>query len=138
MLKQPRKFKFKKEQKGRIKGFELSKTSNRLYFGLYGLKILNSGYITSNQIEATRQIINRTLKRQGKIWIRFFPDKPITKKPLETRMGKGKGNVNHWVARIKNGKILFEISGVSKELAYSALLLGAAKLPFKTKIIIRN
>jgi large subunit ribosomal protein L16 len=133
---QPKRVKFRKQQKGRIKG--LAGRGHTIAFGSFGLKSLESGRITSRQIEACRITISRTLKREGKIWIRIFPDKPITKKPAEVRMGKGKGAPEYWVAKIKPGTILFEIDGVSKELAARALKLAAYKLPVSTKFVVRR
>lgn len=133
---QPKRVKFRKQQKGRIKG--LAGRGHTIAFGSFGLKSLESGRITSRQIEACRITISRTLKREGKIWIRIFPDKPITKKPAEVRMGKGKGAPEYWVAKIKPGTIMFEIDGVSKELAARALKLAAYKLPVSTKFVVRR
>ncbi|ABF14331.1 50S ribosomal protein L16 [Candidatus Palibaumannia cicadellinicola] len=126
---QPKRTKFRKMQKGRNRGLALDTNVN---FGTFGLKAVDRGRLTARQIEAARRTITRAIKRQGKIWIRIFPDKPITEKPLEVRMGKGKGNVENWVALIKPGKILYEIDGVTEELAREALRLAAAKLPMKT------
>ncbi|EAY30191.1 50S ribosomal protein L16 [Microscilla marina] len=133
---QPKRVKFRKQQKGRIKG--LAGRGHTIAFGTFGLKSLESGRITSRQIEACRITISRTLKREGKIWIRIFPDKPITKKPAEVRMGKGKGAPEYWVAKVKPGTIMFEIDGVSKELAARALKLAAYKLPVSTKFVVRR
>jgi len=133
MLLQPKKIKYKKSRKGRLPKFEYR--SNTLEFGVFGLKALESGCISARQIEAARQAINRKIKRSGRVWVRIFPDLPITSKPIEVRMGKGKGAVSHWVARVGGGRILFEIDGISKKLAISALYTGAAKLPIKTLII---
>lgn len=133
MLLQPKKTKFKKLHKNKLKKLEYS--ANSLGFGSIGLQALNSGCISSRQIEATRQAINRKLKRTGKIWIKIFPHISITAKPIEVRMGKGKGAVKHWVAKVKKGTVLFEIDGVPKKLAIAAFHTGSAKLPIKTKII---
>ncbi|AKZ65879.1 50S ribosomal protein L16 [Candidatus Palibaumannia cicadellinicola] len=129
---QPKRTKFRKMQKSRNRGFTLNSNIN---FGTFGLKAINRGYLTARQIEAARRAITRAVKRQGKIWIRIFPDKPITEKPLEVRMGKGKGNVEHWVAVIKPGKILYEIDGVTEELARAAFKLATAKLPILTTFV---
>jgi len=133
---QPKRVKFRKQQKGRIKG--LAGRGHTIAFGTFGIKSLECGRITSRQIEACRITISRTLKREGKIWIRIFPDKPITKKPAEVRMGKGKGAPEYWVARVKPGTIMFEIDGVSKEIAARALKLAAYKLPVSTKFVMRT
>jgi len=133
---QPKRVKFRKQQKGRIRG--LAGRGHTIAFGSFGLKSLERGRITSRQIEACRITISRTLKREGKIWIRIFPDKPITKKPAEVRMGKGKGAPEYWVAKVKPGTIMFEIDGVSKELAARALQLAAYKLPVSTKFVVRR
>jgi len=130
---QPRQTKFRKQQKMRNRGLALR--GNQLNFGKFGLKSTSRGRITSRQIESARRAINHYLKRGGKVWIRIFPDKPITEKPLEVRMGKGKGNVEYWIAQIKPGKILYEIEGVSKELAKEALKRGGAKLPVLTTFV---
>lgn len=129
---QPKRTKFRKQFKGRNRGIATS--GNRVSFGEYGLKAITRGRITARQIEAARRALTRHIKRGGKVWIRIFPDKPITKKPLEVRQGKGKGNVEYWVAEIKPGSMLFEMEGVSAELAQEALTLAAAKLPVITKI----
>jgi len=132
----PKRTKFRKMQKGRIKGN--ASRGTRINFGDFGLKSMEPGRITSRQIEAARVAMTRRMKRVGKVWIRIFPDKPITKKPAETRMGKGKGSPEFWVAVIRPGRILFEIGGgVDEELAREALRLAAHKLPVKTKFIIR-
>ena len=133
---QPKRVKFRKKQKGRIRG--IAGRGHTIAFGSFGLKSLERGRITSRQIEACRITISRTLKREGKIWIRIFPDKPITKKPAEVRMGKGKGAPEYWVAKVKPGTIMFEIDGVSKELAARALQLAAYKLPVSTKFVVRR
>ncbi|WHL25298.1 MAG: 50S ribosomal protein L16 [Candidatus Blochmannia vicinus] len=129
---QPKNTKFRKMHKGRNRGII---TNDSISFGKFALKATSRGRLKSCQIEAARRAISRAIKRQGQIWIRVFPDKPITKKPLEVRMGKGKGNVEYWVTLIQPGKILYEINGVPKELAYSAFKLGASKLPIKTTLI---
>ena len=131
----PKKVKYRKMQKGRMKG-KAHKGSN-LNFGDFGLKTLEPGYITDRQIEAARVAMTRHVKRGGKIWIRMFPDKPITKKPAETRMGKGKGAPDHWVAVVRPGRILYEIQGVEESLAREAFALAAQKLPVKTKFVTR-
>ncbi len=127
---QPKRTKFRKQHKGRNRGLALA--GNRVSFGEFGLKALEHGRLTARQIEAARRAITRSVKRGGKIWIRIFPDKPITKKPLEVRMGKGKGNVEYWVALVQPGRMLYEIEGVSEELAREAFRLAAAKLPVRT------
>ncbi len=132
---QPKRTKFRKMFKGRIKGNAKGGTS--LNFGGYGLKALEPERVTSRQIEATRRAITRHMKRQGRVWIRIFPDVPVTKKPTEVRMGKGKGSVEFWAAKVKPGRIMFEIDGVSDAVARQALTLGAAKLPIKTRIVRR-
>jgi large subunit ribosomal protein L16 len=131
---QPKRTKFRKAQKGRMKG--LSQRGNQLSNGMFGIKSLDSKFLTSRQIEAARIAATRYMKRQGQLWIKIFPDKPITKKPLEVRMGKGKGAPEYFVAVVKPGRILFEISGVTFEIAKEALRLAAQKLPVKTKFII--
>ena len=133
---QPKKVKYRKQQKGRMKG--ISWRGSELAFGSFGIKSLDTKWVTARQIEAARQAITRYTKRQGKVWIRIFPDKPVTKKPAEVRMGKGKGDVDHYVARVTPGRILFEVEGVSKEVAQEALRLGAQKLPVRTKFIVRR
>ncbi|MGA1343076.1 MAG: 50S ribosomal protein L16 [Hyphomonas sp.] len=134
-MRQPKRTKFRKAFKGRISG--ISKGGTSLAFGEFGLKALEPERVTARQIEATRRAITREMKRQGKVWIRVFPDVPVTAKPIEVRMGKGKGAVDRWVARVAPGRILFEIDGVSEETARLALSLGAAKLPIKTKVVKR-
>lgn len=129
---QPKKTKFRKVQKGRNRGMIHNMEIN---FGIFGLKAIDRGRITSRQIEAARRAMTKAIKRQGKIWIRIFPDKPITQKPLEVRMGKGKGNVEYWVSLVQPGKILYEIDGVSEELAREAFKLASAKLPVKSIFI---
>ena len=133
---QPKRTKFRKMFKGRNTG--LAQRGSTVAFGQYGLKSLSRGRMTARQIEAARRTITRKVKRGGKIWIRVFPDKPITNKPLEVRMGKGKGPVEYWVCEVKPGKMLYEIEGVSEELAREAFALAAAKLPFKTTIVKRT
>ncbi len=133
---QPKKTKFRKQQKGRNRG--MANSGNKVSFGEYGLKATTRGRITARQIEAARRAITRHVKRGGKLWIRIFPDKPISTKPLEVRMGKGKGNVEYWVAQIKPGKMLYEIEGVSEELAREAFELAAAKLPVQTTFTSRT
>lgn len=133
---QPKRTKFRKVHKGRNRGLALRGSS--VAFGSIALKSTERGRLTARQIEAARRAITRRVKRGGKIWIRVFPDKPITQKPLEVRMGKGKGNVEYWVAEIQPGKILYEIEGVPEELAREAFALGAAKLPLKTVIVTRT
>jgi large subunit ribosomal protein L16 len=131
----PKKVKFRKQQKGKRRGKAWRGSS--LSFGEYGLKVMECGYITDRQIEASRIAMTRFIKRGGKIWLRLFPDKPITKKPAEVRMGSGKGPLDHWVAVVKPGKILFEMEGVSQELAEEAMRLASHKLPLKTKFVMR-
>ena len=132
----PKKVKRRKVQKGRMKG--MSNRSNKVAYGTYGLKALESGWITSRQIEATRISISRRVRKLGKMWIRIFPDKPITKKPAETRMGKGKGSPEYWVAVVKPGRILYEIDGVPEEIAQEAFRLCSHKLSLKTKMVSRR
>ena len=132
----PKRTKFRKMQKGRMKGTAWRGSS--VSFGDFGLQATECGWITSRQIEATRVAITRKMKRMGKVWIRVYPDKSITLKPAETRMGKGKGNPEYWVAVVKPGRVLFEINGVTEDLAKEAFRLGAAKLPFKTRLISRE
>jgi large subunit ribosomal protein L16 len=131
----PKKVKYRKQQKGRMRG--LAHKGDKLNFGDFGLKTLDPGWITDRQIEAARIAMTRHVKRGGKIWIRMFPDKPITKKPAETRMGKGKGAPDHWVAVVRPGRILYEIQGVEESLAREAFALAAQKLPVKTKFVTR-
>jgi large subunit ribosomal protein L16 len=132
---QPKRTKYRKQQKGRNKG--VAQRGNRVAFGTFGLKCLDSGRITNRQIESARIAMTRNMKREGKVWIRIFPDKPITSKPLEVRMGKGKGNLDHYVALVQPGRIMFEIDGVSQEVAEESLRLAAQKLPVHTKIVTR-
>ena len=131
---QPKRTKFRKVQKGRMKGN--SGRGHQLSNGTFGIKSLDSKFITSRQIEAARIAATRYMKREGQLWIKIFPDKPITKKPLEVRMGKGKGNVEYWAAVVKPGRILFEVAGVPADVAKEALRLAAQKLPVKTKFVI--
>ena len=133
---QPKRTKFRKQFKGRNRG--LATTGNAVSFGEYGLKATGRGRITARQIEAARRAMTRHIKRGGKIWIRIFPDKPITKKPLEVRMGKGKGNVEYWVSQIQPGRMLYEMEGVSEEIAREAFKLAAAKLPVQTTFVART
>lgn len=133
---QPKRTKFRKQQKGRNYG--LASRGNAVSFGEYGLKAVTRGPITARQIEAGRRAINRHVKRGGKVWIRVFPDKPITAKPLEVRQGKGKGNVDHWAFPVQPGRVLYEIEGVSEELAREAFRRAAAKLPVKTTFVQRT
>ncbi len=133
---QPKRTKFRKQHKGRNNGVAVRGSS--VSFGEYGLKSTTRGRITARQIEAARRTISRHVKRTGKMWIRIFPDKPITKKPLEVRMGKGKGSVEFWVANVKPGTMLYEIQGVPEELAREAFTLAAAKLPVKTTFVART
>ena len=133
---QPKRMKFRKMQKGRNRG--LANRGSKVSFGEFGLKATGRGRITARQIEAARRTMTRHIKRGGKIWIRVFPDKPITQKPLEVRMGKGKGSVEYWVAQIQPGKVLYEMEGVSEELAREAFALAAAKLPVSTTFVTRT
>lgn len=133
---QPRKVKRRRVQKGRIKG--LAQRGSTISFGSFGIKALEMGRITSRQIEAARIAMTRRMKREGQVWIRIFPDTPITNKPAEVRMGKGKGALDHWVCKIKPGRILYEIDGVDVEVAKEALRLGAQKLPMKCKFVTRK
>lgn len=135
-MRQPKKRKFRKDFKGRNTGLALR--GNKVSFGEFGMKSIERGRLTARQIEAARRAIARHVKRVGKLYIPVFPDKPITAKPLEVRQGKGKGNVEYWVAEVKPGKVLFEIEGVSEELARSAFALAAAKLPFKVIFVKRT
>ncbi|MGE0386748.1 MAG: 50S ribosomal protein L16 [Gammaproteobacteria bacterium] len=133
---QPKQTKFRKQMKGRNRG--LATSGGYVAFGEYGLKTLERGRVTARQIEAARRALTRHVKRGGKIWIRVFPDKPITRKPLEVRMGSGKGNVEYWVAEVKPGKVLYEMAGVTEEAAREAFRLAAAKLPVKTGFATRK
>ena len=133
---QPKRTKFRKQFKGRISG--ASKGGTTLNFGAYGLKALEPERVTARQIEAARRAITRHMKRAGRVWIRIFPDKPITQKPLEVRQGTGKGNVEYWVAQIQPGKMLYEMEGVSEDVAREAFRLAAAKLPVSTRVVTRT
>ena len=133
---QPKRTKFRKQMKGRNRG--LAQVGNRVSFGEFGLKATTSGFITARQIEAARRAITRYVKRGGKLWIRVFPDKPITKKPVEVRMGKGKGGVEYWVAAVQPGRVLYEIQGVPEESAREAFRLAAAKLAVRTTFVSRS
>ncbi len=133
---QPKRTKFRKQFKLRNRG--VASRGNKVSFGEYGLKSTERGRLTARQIEAGRRALTREMKRAGKVYIRVFPDKPITKKPLEVRMGKGKGSVEYWVAQIQPGRMLFEVEGVSEEVARAGFALAAAKLPFKTTIVTRT
>ena len=132
----PKKMKFRKQHKGRIRG--VAQCGNHLAFGDYGLMAAEGGSITARQIEAARIALTRETKRGGQVWIKIFPDVPVTKKPAEVRMGKGKGAVDHYAAKVQAGRMLYEIVGIEKKLAISALELAAAKLPIKTKLIIKT
>ena len=132
----PKKVKYRKRHRGRMKG--RAKGGDRLSFGDFGLQALEPGWITARQIEAARIAITRRIKRQGKVWIRIFPDKPFTKKPLETRMGKGKGSPEGWVAVVKPGRVMYELEGVDPELAKEAMRLASHKLPIKVKFVSRH
>jgi large subunit ribosomal protein L16 len=133
---QPKKTKFRKMQKGRMKGN--AQRGHQLAFGSFGIKALEETWITSRQIEAARIAVTRYMKRQGQVWIRIFPDKPVTSKPAEVRMGKGKGAPDYWAAVVRPGRVLFECEGVSQEIAQEALRLAAQKLPIKTKFVVRR
>ncbi len=133
---QPKRTKFRKQQKGRNRG--LAQRGSRVSFGEYGLKAIGRGRLTARQIEAARRAMTRHVRRGGKIWIRVFPDKPITKKPLEVRQGKGKGAVEYWVSQIQPGRMLYEMEGVSEDVARKAFALAAAKIPFATKVVRRT
>lgn len=132
----PKRVKYRKAHRGRRKG--KASRGNKINFGEYGLQALESSWVTSRQIEAARRAIVRHVRRRGKLWIRVFPDKPVTKKPAETRMGSGKGSVDHWVAVVKPGRILFEIAGVREEAAREAMRLASHKLPMKTQFIAKT
>ena len=132
----PKRVKYRKAQRGRMRGLALR--GSTLAFGEYGLKALEPGWVTNRQIEAARVALTRSLKRGGKVWIRIFPDKPITKKPAETRMGKGKGSPEGWVAVVKPGRVLFELEGVSREIAEKAMALAAAKISVRSKFLARE
>ena len=133
---QPKRVKYRKQQKGKIRGN--ATRGNTVAFGDYGLQTLDAGWITNRQIEAARVAMTRHIKRGGKVWIRIFPDKPITSKPAETRMGKGKGNPEGWVAVVKPGRVMFELEGVEESVARRAMELAAAKLPVKTRFLARE
>lgn len=133
---QPKRTKFRKQQKGRNRG--MAHRANQVSFGEYGLKAVDRGRVTARQIEAARRAMTRHIKRGGKIWIRIFPDVPVTKKPIEVRMGKGKGNVEYWVAKVQPGRMLYEMEGVSREVAQEAFRLAAAKLPVRTAFVERT
>ena len=133
---QPKRTKFRKKQKGRVKG--IAQRGYTINFGSFGLKSLEPAWITSRQIEAARIAMTREMKREGQVWIRIFPDKPVTKKPAEVRMGKGKGAPEYWVAVVRPGTIMFEAGGVKTEMAKEALRLAAQKLPIKTKFVVRK
>ncbi len=133
---QPKRTKFRKQHKGRNNGIAVRGSS--VSFGEFGLKSISRGRLTARQIESGRRAINRHVKRGGKLWIRIFPDKPITKKPLEVRMGKGKGSVEYWVAQVRPGMMLYELQGISEEMAREAFSLAAAKLPLKTTFTVRT
>src|SRR5690349_17795928 len=133
---QPKRTKHRKAQKGRIR--QVAKRGATISFGSFALKALEPIWMTNRQIEAARQALTRSMKREGNVWIRIFPDKPITRKPAEVRMGKGKGNLEFWAAVVKPGRILFEVDGVDEKTAYSSLMLAAGKLPIKTKIVKRR
>jgi large subunit ribosomal protein L16 len=133
---QPKRTKYRKQQKGRVKG--LATRGAEIAFGSFAIKSLEAAWITSRQIEAARISMTREMKREGQVWIRIFPDKPVTKKPAEVRMGKGKGAPEYWVACVKPGTILFEVAGVKQEVAEEALRLAAQKLPVKTKFVVRR
>lgn len=133
---QPKRTKFRKTQKGRNRG--LAQVGNKVSFGQYGIKATTRGRVTARQIEAARRAITRHVKRGGKLWIRIFPDVPITKKPIEVRMGKGKGNVEYWIAQIQPGRVLYEIEGVTEEVAREAFSRAAAKLPVQTTFVSRT
>ena len=133
---QPKRSKHRKAQKGRIR--EVAKRGTTLSFGSFGLKAMEPVWMTNRQIEAARQAMTRAMKREGNVWIRIFPDKPITRKPAEVRMGKGKGNPEFWAAVVEPGRILFEIEGVTMTVAQEAMDLAAAKLPIKTKFVVRR
>ncbi len=135
MLLMPRKVKYRKAQRGKTRG--ISSSGNKIHFGEFGLKALENGLVRGNHIEASRIIISKKLKGAGKLWINIFPNKPVTKKPAETRMGKGKGELDHWVAVVKRGKVMFELSGVPEDFAKILFRLVAFKLPVRTKFVSR-
>jgi len=132
---QPKRTKFRKQQKMRNRGMALR--GNKVSFGEFGLQATTRGRVTARQIEAARRALTRHIKRGGRVWIRVFPDKPVSKKPLEVRMGKGKGNPEYWVAQVKPGKVLYEMEGVTEEIAREAFRLAGAKLPVKTNFVVR-
>ena len=132
----PKRVKFRKQMKGRTKG--MAQRGNKVSFGDYGLQATEPGWVTNRQIEAARVAMTRHIKRGGKVWIRIFPDKPVTKKPAETRMGKGKGNPEYWVAVVKPGRMMFELEGVDEAVARRAFELAAAKLPVKSRFVVRS
>ena len=132
----PKRVKYRKQFRGRMKG--VARRGAEVQFGEYGLQALEPAWITSRQIEAARRAIVRHIKRRGRVWIRIFPDKPVTKKPAETRMGKGKGSVDHWVAVVKPGRVMFELVGVSENVAREAMRLASHKLPIKTRFLTRR
>jgi len=132
----PKRVKFRKMMKGRVRG--VATRGNTVAFGHYGLQALEAGWVSNRQIEAARVAMTREMKRGGKLWIRLFPDKPVTKKPAETRMGKGKGNPEGWVAVVKPGRVMFEVEGIPLDLAKKAMALAAAKLPVKTRMVERE
>ena len=133
---QPKRTKFRKQHKGRIKG--VAKGGSDLNFGTYGLKSLEPERVTARQIEAARRAMTRHMKRQGRVWIRIFPDVPVTSKPTEVRMGKGKGSVDFWACKVKPGRVMFEIDGVAEDIAREALRLASMKLPVKTRVVVRE
>lgn len=133
---QPKRTKFRKQQKGKMKG--MANRGSQIAFGSFAIKTMEEAFITSRQIEAARIAVTRYMKREGKVWIRIFPDKPMTSKPAEVRMGKGKGAPSHWVAPVKPGRVMFECDGVPFEIAKEAMRLAAQKLPVKTKFVVRN
>ena len=133
---QPKRTKFRKQHKGKIKG--LAKGGSDLNFGTFGLKAQEPERVTARQIEAARRAMTRHMKRQGRVWIRIFPDLPVTSKPTEVRMGKGKGSVDYWACRVKPGRVMFEIDGVNEDIAHEALRLAAMKLPIKTRVVVRE
>ena len=132
----PKRVKYRKQFRGRMKG--IARRGADVQFGEYGLQALEPAWITSRQIEAARRAIVRHIRRRGKVWIRIFPDKPVTKKPAETRMGKGKGSVDHWVAVVRPGRVMFELAGVSEDVAQEAMRLASHKLPIKTRFLTRQ
>jgi len=133
---QPKRTKYRKKQKGRVKG--IAQRGHTIAFGTFGIKALETGFLTSRQIEAARVAVTRAMKREGQVWIRVFPDKPMTKKPAEVRMGKGKGAPEYWVAPVRPGTILFETSGINMTMSKEALRLASQKLPIKTKFVVRR